>query len=253
MLGVTRLIHQPEYFRWDAVKNYRHEAERTGNIFTYAKRRWVVPSSHSSRHTGDMRVALQAASRPTTCTNRHKKTKSRQLIHLFSSLSLVCRSNYLNPLPLSTWQLNDWIHLKWQSNRVAAYWNDRTQTKKERPMTEKCPFIVTLQQNHPKAAELTFSVNGVRWLTKINSFNLLALECNGLCQLNIWTMHSQRGGGRWRPSRMNSTDEDFMCSPYTWGLTLSHRYCKCKNMEESISVLKWPQICCTVPAWLLMP
>lgn len=37
--------------------------EANEGAFTYAERRWVVPSSDGSRHTGDMRVPLRGASK----------------------------------------------------------------------------------------------------------------------------------------------------------------------------------------------
>lgn len=100
----------PKKKQSDGRKGNRGEESKEEGIFTYAERRWVVPSSNGSRHTGDMRVPLQwASTHQRVQTHRHKDKSAKKIrrwinfINLFSPLSPSSCSNYLNPLPVSTW------------------------------------------------------------------------------------------------------------------------------------------------------
>lgn len=57
----------------------RKEQVKKG-VFTYAERRWVVPSSDSSRHTSDVRVPLREASMH-TCTKTKVRGKKEQAMN----------------------------------------------------------------------------------------------------------------------------------------------------------------------------
>lgn len=55
---------------------------RAGNIFTDAQRRWVVPSSDSSRHTGDVRCPLQQQQEQWQRANTVKDGRRREATKL---------------------------------------------------------------------------------------------------------------------------------------------------------------------------
>lgn len=57
-----------------------HKEQVKKGIFTYAERRWVVPSSDSSRHTSDVRVPLREASMH-TCTKTKVQGKKEQAMN----------------------------------------------------------------------------------------------------------------------------------------------------------------------------